>query len=174
MKHLSATGYRTQPWKNGGGTTREIARTPETGDFDWRLSMATVEQDGPFSTFPGVDRTLTVLTGEGIALTVAGEEARLIPAAPFAFPGDAPAASRLLGGEVTDLNVMTRRGRCAHRVTHLAGPATIENAVLFALTDFTLAGVAVARFDTLLPDPGEVLSLPDGAQALLIELEVTQ
>ncbi|WP_290687994.1 MULTISPECIES: HutD family protein [unclassified Haematobacter] len=220
MRHLSAGDYVTQPWKNGGGLTREIARAPETGEFDWRLSMATVAEDGAFSTFPGVDRTLTVLTGAGIVLTVAGREARLTPGVPFAFPGDVPAASRLLAGEVTDLNVMTRRGRVSHEVTRQTGPAMVLNPavvpnptvvlnpalvpglragtgqpastargagdlpvsdsgglpgarhmLLFALTAFTVNGIDVARFDTLIPDRDETLHLPEGAEVLLIRLE---
>ena len=117
MRHLPAAGYRAMPWKNGGGITREAAVFPETGDFLWRLSLATVAADGPFSAFPGVDRTLTVLEGPGIELAVAGmAPARLGPRAPFAFPGDVAASARLLGGAVTDFNVMTRRDRLAHRV----------------------------------------------------------
>lgn len=202
MKHLPAAGYLTQPWRNGGGVTQEIARAPDAGEFDWRISMATVSEDGAFSTFPGVDRTLTVLTGAGIMLAVAGQEARLTPGAPLAFPGDLPAAARLLAGEVTDLNVMTRRGRLSHEVTRQSGPAVIpgpressdhapraarsagdlpaadpcgvpgvDHILLFALTAFTLNGIDVARFDTLIPEGDETLHLPGGAEVLLIRLE---
>ncbi len=74
------------------GTTTEIAVHPEAaglGDFLWRVSMALVESDGPFSSFPGVDRTLTILSGEGIRLAVAGREAvALMPGSlPFSFAG---------------------------------------------------------------------------------------
>ena len=61
MRILRAPDYRVMPWKNGGGTTTEVAVSPEGAGldhFDWRISMARVEQDGPFSTFPGIDRTL--------------------------------------------------------------------------------------------------------------------
>ena len=80
------------PWKNGGGVTTEIAVFPEAAgldDFEWRLSMATVATDGPFSLFAGVDRTLAVLDGEGIVLSVDGmADATLTPASPpFAFRG---------------------------------------------------------------------------------------
>ena len=63
-------------WKNGGGETAEIAVSPPGAAldaFDWRLSMAKVETDGPFSAFPGIDRTLAILEGEGIRLSVGGE-----------------------------------------------------------------------------------------------------
>ncbi|WP_414627933.1 HutD family protein [Methylobacterium ajmalii] len=114
------------PWKNGGGETVEVAvhpAVPGLDGFDWRVSMATVAADGPFSCFPGIDRTLAVLDGAGLDLSVEGQGAhRLMPAtAPLAFPGDVPAFARLVGGPVTDLNVMTRRRACRQRVARLRG-----------------------------------------------------
>lgn len=125
MRILRAADYRVMPWKNGGGTTTEIAVSPDGAgldDFDWRISMAQVGTSGPFSSFAGIDRTLTVLTGEGIVLDIAGQPpARLTTAsAPLAFPGDAPTSARLIDGPITDLNVMTRRGRMAHTVERLS------------------------------------------------------
>ena len=77
MRLLRASDHRRMPWKNGGGMTVEIAVSPEGAgieDFDWRVSMAFVEQDGPFSIFPGIDRTLAVLSGDGIVLHIAGQD----------------------------------------------------------------------------------------------------
>ncbi|UXN62619.1 HutD family protein [Phyllobacterium zundukense] len=113
------------PWKNGGGVTTEIAVDPplaSVADFDWRISMATVASDGPFSRFDGIDRTLTVLNGEGLELEVEGETpVRLTPAGrPYPFPGDATASAKLIAGSVTDFNVMTRRGRWTHSVDNLS------------------------------------------------------
>ena len=104
------------PWKNGGGTTTEIARSPESSsleDFDWRISMARVAASGSFSRFAGVDRSIALLEGDGIVLTIDGREAaRLDPrSTPFAFRGDADVFGLLVGGPIEDLNVMTRRGR---------------------------------------------------------------
>ena len=125
MRILRAADYRVMPWKNGGGTTTEIAVSPEGASldgFDWRVSMARVEGSGPFSSFAGIDRTLSVLEGEGIVLDVAGRPAvRLTPvSAPFAFPADLPTSAALIGGPITDLNVMTRRGRTLHSVERVA------------------------------------------------------
>jgi len=39
-------------WKNGGGVTREIICQPlgaGMDDFDWRVSIAHIASDGPFS-----------------------------------------------------------------------------------------------------------------------------
>ncbi len=122
------------PWKNGGGVTTEIAVFPEAAgldDFEWRLSMATVASDGPFSLFAGVDRTLAVLEGEGIVLSVEGQaEERITPASPpLAFAADRPTSARLIAGPITDLNAMTRRGRWTHRMERLVvrGSAAIAD-----------------------------------------------
>ncbi|TIV73619.1 MAG: HutD family protein, partial [Mesorhizobium sp.] len=74
-----------------------------------------VETSGPFSSFAGIDRTLSVLEGEGIVLDIAGRAPALLTAdsAPLAFAGDVPTSAALISGPITDLNVMTRRGRMA-------------------------------------------------------------
>lgn len=125
MKILRASGHRQMPWRNGGGVTTEIAVAPplaSVADFDWRISMATVAADGPFSRFDGIDRTLTVLSGDGLELAVESAPlVRLTPASkPYPFPGDATASAKLIAGPVTDFNVMTRRGRWAHSVDNLS------------------------------------------------------
>jgi environmental stress-induced protein Ves len=129
MIFLPAATRAAQPWKNGAGTTREVtAFPPRSGmeSFDWRVSIAEISEDGPFSIFPGIDRTLIVLSGEGIALEVAGRSSRLRPGeAPYSFPGDQPAGCALLGGPVMDLNVMSRRGEIAHTVTGISVSQTI-------------------------------------------------
>lgn len=112
------------PWKNGGGETTEIAVHPAGSgldDFDWRVSMATVNESGPFSAFEGVDRTLTVLEGAGIVLSVAGQPPVTLTrkSAPLRFAADAPTRAGLVDGPIIDLNVMTRRGKLTHRVSRM-------------------------------------------------------
>ena len=105
------------PWKNGGGSTREIACwPPESGlnDFGWRVSIATIAAPGPFSVFDGVDRHIMLLDGDGVRLRSqdGAIDHRLdTPCQPFAFSGDAAIACTLLGSESSDFNVMTRRGQ---------------------------------------------------------------
>ncbi|MGC4029260.1 MAG: HutD family protein [Steroidobacteraceae bacterium] len=111
------------PWKNGGGETFEIAVSPpgaSLDSMDWRISMAIVAADGPFSSFPGVDRTLSILEGRGMELDLGtghGNHVLTRKTGPLHFPADIPATARLIGGAVTDLNVMTRRSRYTHAVT---------------------------------------------------------
>lgn len=111
------------PWKNGGGVTVEIAVFPadaSVDNFDWRISTATVASDGPFSVFTGIDRTLSVLEGDGIILSVEGRDDQELKGEtpPFSFPADSPTSAKLLGSAITDLNVMTRRGRFTHQISH--------------------------------------------------------
>ena len=114
MRILRAGNYRRMKWRNGGGETAEVALFPENAgpdDFDWRVSMARVESAGPFSLFPGVDRTLSILEGEGVVLDIEGRlPVRLTGVSePYGFPADVAVHAGLVAGPVTDLNVMTRR-----------------------------------------------------------------
>ena len=113
------------PWRNGGGATREITSWPAgTEEFGWRASVADIERDGPFSAFPGVDRTLTLLAGEGVRLACSGVFDRLLarPGEPFAFSGDHALTAELPGGACRVLNIMVRRGRRTAQVDRVTGP----------------------------------------------------
>ncbi|MBP1885238.1 HutD/Ves family protein [Sinorhizobium mexicanum] len=134
MKILRSNEYRRMPWKNGGGETVEIAVSPERAslsDFDWRISMATVASDGSFSSFPGIDRTLSILEGAGMTLAIEGRQPKLLTVtdAPLSFPAEAPTSATLRDGPVIDLNVMTRRGVLKHRVRrlHVEGSQSLES-----------------------------------------------
>lgn len=113
VRILRAAGRTATAWKNGGGVTREIAVRPEgagADDFAWRVSLAEVAADGPFSAFPGVDRTLTLAEGAGMDLAVGGVR-RVVDErfAPQDFAGDEDTGCRLLAGPVVNFNVMYRR-----------------------------------------------------------------
>lgn len=116
-------------WKNGGGSTREIACFPHGANMDsfgWRISVASIAQGGPFSAFAGVDRQIMLLGGDGVRLQAASlgmDHALDQPWQPFAFSGDVALDCTLLGGESTDFNVMTRRGQWKAQVNVLADAA---------------------------------------------------
>ncbi len=173
------------PWKNGGGTTAEVAAFPEGSGFDtfgWRISMADVASDGPFSIFPGIDRTLIVVEGEGIELDVEGIAYRLDEDAPkLSFSGDDITAGRLLSEPIRDLNVMTRRGQFRHRTRFVeSGVALLAEethvAFLVALDgpfDVTLDSTihSLQMLDTLMLDPTQDLILISGTgRAILVEI----
>jgi environmental stress-induced protein Ves len=114
MRLIMPSEYRSMPWKNGGGTTWEVAIHPPAADWEsflWRISIAEIARDGDFSSLAGIDRVLVVLAGNGMALTGAGDRPiEMRPHDCVAFAGEAHVRSRLLDGPTRDFNVMTRRG----------------------------------------------------------------
>ncbi|GAB0119578.1 HutD/Ves family protein [Acidisoma sp. 7E03] len=111
---VPAAGFQPMAWRNGGGTTWEIARGLFPGgpaaDWHWRFSLAEIAQDGPFSAFPSIDRRLTLLSGTGIDLTFAGAPPRRLgPLEDIEFPGEAAVDCKLVDGPTRDLNVMVDR-----------------------------------------------------------------
>lgn len=115
MEIIRYAELRADPWRNGGGVTRELASHPKAasaqdGAWDWRVSIADVSKAGAFSIFPGMDRVLTVIEGELLLLTVDGAEHPLEKYRPFRFSGEADSAGALPTGDIRDLNVITRNG----------------------------------------------------------------
>lgn len=106
---IAADAMPAQPWRNGGGVTRELLVWPAGADWRLRLSLADIERDGPFSAFPGVHRHFAVIEGGGVALQFADGERRLrVGDAPLAFDGALAPGCRLLQGPTRDLNLMLR------------------------------------------------------------------
>jgi uncharacterized protein len=181
MQVLRAADRVAAPWKNGGGITREVyAWPPGAGldDFHWRVSMAEVRADGPFSVFPGVDRVLAVLNGR-LTLSVQGlGDLDLAAGAPPAvFPGDAPTVCRVVEGPVLDLNVMTRRGAACARLSLLDVnaesqiPPSGTQRLLVALDPLQVGGKGLGRLDAaILPASSRTIKLraPHLATAWLV------
>lgn len=165
LRFLPAAARRPAPWKNGGGSTTEVAVFPPGADldaFDWRVSLAEVATSGPFSVFPGIDRTLCLLSGAGVTLGMADAEASLTPVAPVCrFPGDLATSAGLHAGPISDLNVMSRRERFAHTLERfrLVRDAELVSAA-FTLVLALDGGLRVATAD-------EEVQLSPGDAALL-------
>jgi environmental stress-induced protein Ves len=116
MEIIRFASLKPEPWRNGGGVTRQLASRPgpgsvQDGNWDWRVSIADVSKAGDFSPFPGMERVLTVVEGELLLLTVDGAEHPLEKYRPFRFPGGASSHASLPTGDIRDLNVITRAGR---------------------------------------------------------------
>jgi environmental stress-induced protein Ves len=183
MRFLRAADRMARPWKNGGGTTRDVAAWPAGAgmdDFDWRISIAGVETSGPFSAFPGIDRVLMVIGGNGLQLTVAGMAPVLLDAAspPFAFPGEAHCDGVLTKGSIRDLNIMVRRGAWSARVRRLevAGEAVVnceaEFTLALALDAAVIGEDLLAAEDAVLAARGERLVFrADAARLVLAEID---
>nr|WP_064495139.1 HutD family protein [Pseudomonas chengduensis] len=131
---LAPATARAMPWKNGGGSTVELAISPADAgleDFAWRISTAQVAVDGAFSSFPGIDRSLAVLAGNGVCLQRADglREMLLSGGAIAVFGGEEAISAQLLDGPITDLNLMTRRGVWKHELQLLEwqGEQALQN-----------------------------------------------
>jgi len=99
-----------QPWKNGGGRTRELLAWPDAAHWQLRISVADIERDGPFSPYPGIERWITVVSGAGMVLAWPDRhhrQGRTSP--PFRFDGGTPPHCELLDRASADLNLMVRR-----------------------------------------------------------------
>ncbi len=122
VETIPANACRRERWKNGLGWTREIARaTGADGDgFDWRLSIADIERDAPFSIFPGIDRVLVLLSGNGLRLRFdSGRIDTLAPPHGIArFAGEEAVAGELVDGPTIDFNLMWRRGAVDAQLWH--------------------------------------------------------
>jgi hypothetical protein len=184
MKHLRPSDYKIMPWKNGGGTTTEIAISPEGAalggePFHWRLSIADVTSDGSFSTFAGYDRHIMVIDGAGMVLD-AGPHGILDlgrPFSPVRFSGDWQVSGRLLSGPVRDFNLMVLRdhGQSELSVQVLRSAETFGSAdalVLLHMLDgeALMSGHLIGSGDTLMLSPGERLSVSPFAEEPLLAI----
>lgn len=129
VRLLRAADYLRAPWKNGAGSTEEIARDAGAGldGFGWRLSIADVGESGGFSAFAGYQRIITVLEGSGMRLRVDGQVSRdLIPFDPFAFDGASAVHCELLGGAIRDFNLIYAPQRYRARLQWLKGAGEVR------------------------------------------------
>ena len=116
---LLPSAYRQSRWKNGQGTTYDIASAPDGAGWDgliWRLSLADIERDSAFSEFPGFDRTFVAIAGGGLTLEPEGHASIAVERLhePVSFPGEWRMTCRLHAGPTRDFNVFSARGRAKH------------------------------------------------------------
>lgn len=159
---IPAHEYRRERWRNGFGWTREILRSPEAGDdWDWRLSIAEIERDGPFSSFPGIERELVLLHGNGVRLRFDDGDVRDVepPHGRVRFAGEQPVFGELIDGTTHDFNLMWRRDRIDAELWHrpLVGSMVLfvepgEQWAVHVLSGRALAIDRVNRISALLGD----------------------
>jgi uncharacterized protein len=147
MRILRESDYVTVPWKNGGGTTREILKVPADADaFDWRLSLATIAAPGPFSAFDGYDRALALVRGAGVELDFGphGQTSLRAPGQLAQFDGAWPTHGTPIDGPATDLNLIVARKRAesAMHVLQLTTPELIRTSGWEETLVCCLSGVA--------------------------------
>jgi len=186
---LPAHLYRRERWKNERGWTREIARSPAQGEWNWRLSIAEIEEDAPFSRFDVIERELVLLSGNGLRLRFddGAVDELLPPHDRVRFAGERGVQGELVDGPTQDFNLMWRRDAIDAQLWHrpLVGPMVmfVEPGSIWAV--HLIAGQArfaeasglpaLAMADTaLLVGPGasrERFVLDGGGEVLLVRLQ---
>ena len=163
---LPANEHRRERWRNGLGWTRSILAWPgDGGQWDWRLSIAEIEQAAPWSAFPGVDREQVLLEGQGLRLRFGdGKVRELVP--PFGrarYAGEAPVTGEPVDGRAVALNLMWRRDSVQADLWHrpLVGPMLFFADAAETWLIYLLAGQG--RFD----DASGLAPLAQGDAAVL-------
>lgn len=174
LKHES---YRAMPWKNGRGSTLEIARDPAAGDeFAWRLSLAAIEEDGDFSVYRGYRRAIVLVEGKSLRLRFWGHGSSSLGPAKRGtrFEGDWKTRCAVPEGRCTDLSLIVRNDPAAQPACIVRAPMVLRvgstrrvvvakglHGALFVLNGaLTVAGLNDARprrlcaRDTLFLSPG--------------------
>ncbi|NHZ37658.1 HutD/Ves family protein [Massilia rubra] len=173
------------PWKNGGGSTTEIALSPPHAgldSFDWRISLATIASSGPFSVFEGIDRTLALVDGPGVTFDIEGDGRFVLsdeePVLEFA--GEAQVVATVGAQPTTDFNVMTRRLRCSHQLgrrslSGMSGFATRADLTILFLAEGDSLEVSsdderfgMVRYDAVLFDSDATWTLEAGQATIFI------
>lgn len=160
---LHPADYRRVPWKNGLGTTLELATdAPEPGGpWTWRMSIADVPARSAFSRFEGVDRQIAVLEGGGMRLWPARDEPCAVPRVGGAlrFRGEDALEGEPVGAGVRDVNLMVARKawRAMLRVVRGEAPA------LSLRADVSIAYLHAASRAVELEADGERMSISPGS-----------
>jgi environmental stress-induced protein Ves len=143
-KLLSLDSVAAQPWRNGGGVTRELLAWPQPNDWCVRLSVADVQACGPFSRFDGFERWFAVLEGDGVVLRSAfGEHHLTADSEPFRFDGALPIDASPVRGPTRDFNLMALPGRS--RMERVRGVAQVRGAASAVLALYAHGEPAVLR-----------------------------
>lgn len=136
MLMINAEPIAPQPWRNGGGRTRELLARPAGPNWRLRVSLADIDAGGPFSSFPGTQRWFAVVQGAGVVLRLDRGDFTLRPGdAPLCFDGAEAPGCTLIAGPTRDLNLMLRDGVGAMRPVQAGVPWTegFDERGLFAL-----------------------------------------
>ena len=180
MRFIRFAELETRPWKNGGGVTREIAALRENNDVLWRLSIADVAVDGPFSVFKGLTRILMVIEGTGLRLVSAESIVHARNGMPVTFDGGLPIQSELMDGPIRDLNVMFDPLRFEAHVALVNAPiktnANQTTAIIGLTGNTAVYSTQFLRFgDTALVENKALeIEFPESASALIVTLNLRQ
>ena len=157
------------PWANGRGTSYEIASDRnEAGEWTWRLAMAPVNEDGPFSRIECVNRSLAVVDGAGMLLSVDRKKLQCLPMQVVRFRGDAITEATLTDGPILDINLMVRRKEADGEMAIISEAGLLHGASIVvaiggsAQVKSTDSIIDLERHDSMLECDAETVSLVSG------------
>ena len=157
------------PWANGRGTSYEIASDRiESGEWTWRLAMAPVNEDGPFSRIECVNRSLAVVEGAGMLLSVDRKKLQCLPMQVVRFRGDAITEATLTDGPIMDINLMMRRKEADGEMAIVSDAGVLGGASIVVAVDGSAqlkcgdSVIELDRHDSMLECDGETVSLVSG------------
>jgi environmental stress-induced protein Ves len=160
VETCSLDSIQEEPWRNGGGVTRTIARE----ESEWRVSIAEVQRDGPYSRFEGLSRVSFVLRGKGVVLRDAGKSIELRPRQAAGYDGDRSWEASLIDGPIGALNVMSKAGRYRVNVTSVTSSVFVEPGRVAIV-------LALETGCQLTVQPNETRELKPGNAAILRKIE---
>ena len=157
------------PWANGRGTSYEIASDRiESGEWTWRLAMAPVNEDGPFSRIECVNRSLAVVEGAGMLLSVDRKKLQCLPMQVVRFRGDAITEATLTDGPIMDINLMVRRKDADGEIAIISDAGVLEGASIVVAVGGSAqvkcgdSIIDLERHDSILEGDAETISFISG------------
>lgn len=142
-------------WRNGAGRKAEVVGGP-----GWSIGYAWLEEAADFSHYPGQDRTITLLRGNGCALDFSEGPPLLVdrPQVPSGFDGGRACRCRLLDGPCLVVNAISERVLYRHAVEiRIPRPTDTGFAVLLSGSATLADGTVAQPLDTVsLPQPVDV------------------
>ena len=157
------------PWANGRGTSYEIASDRiESGEWKWRLAMAPVNEDGPFSRIECVNRSLAVVEGAGMLLSVDRKKLQCLPMQVVRFRGDAITEATLTDGPIMDINLMVRRKEADGEMAIISDAGLLNGASIVVAVGGSAqvkcgdSTIDLERHDSILDCDAETVSLISG------------
>ncbi|BDX01813.1 hypothetical protein MACH16_05610 [Marinomonas pontica] len=156
---IEPSQYLRMPWKNGLGETLEIQRHEDKIGLRFRISQASVVENGMFSDFSGLHRTLVLLSGEGMTLGHKNGSNRQLntlskPLNMARFSGGDETHATLKNGKIEDLNIMVRDTDTQARIEAYTAPCSFS----FSNNDTLFSGFYCNEKCTLEIDNGEVVN----------------
>lgn len=158
--------FKTIPWKNGLGETTELAinNGGKLDNFDWRLSIASVINDGVFSDFCGYQRNLVLIAGQGLMLQhddkITDNLVNLLDIA--SFDGGCKTFGKLTDGVIKDFNIITNKQKILPQINCYVDAQQVAVQLEQLNTYFAYSLTAIMQVETNQQEKQVQVAVPQG------------